>query len=159
MKKILLVMMSVVMMFGLTACGGEDEVVLNLDVNAVWDEIAADNPEMAASVGDLEIDLLEQFYGITADQVETFVAKAAFISVTAEEYFIAKATEGNIEALQAAVEKRIVDLEAQWSMYLPAQYEKVQNNRVVVNGDYILFVVADDPQVAVDAFNNGFTAE
>ena len=76
------------------------------------------------------------------------------MNVQATEFFVAKAAAGQVETVKAAAVKRQADLDATWSHYLPAQYELVQNYKLVVNGDYVLFVVAENAQAAVDAFNS-----
>ena len=49
---------------------------------------------------------------------------------------------------------RPADLEAQWSSYLPAQLELVQNYQLVINGNYILFAVSEYAEEAVEIFNS-----
>ena len=52
-----------------------------------------------------------------------------------------------LEARQAA-------LQSQWSQYLPAQLELVENYKLVTNGDYILFAVTEYADDVVNDFNN-----
>ena len=75
------------------------------------------------------------------------------MSVQATEFFIAKVKDGKLDAVKSALEQRQKDLEEQWSQYLPAQLELVQNYKLVSNGNYILFAVSESAPDAVSAFN------
>ena len=106
------------------------------------------------SMMELSADDLATMYGIDSSMVEAFVCKMPMMNTTATEYLIAKAASGQADAVKKAALKRQSDLDATWKQYLPEQYEKVKNYQLVVNGDYVLFVVADNAAAAVQAFNN-----
>lgn len=123
---------------------------------AVADVAAAVESALATEIAFMELtaDDLTALYGLDASAVEAFTCKMPMMNVQATEFFVAKAAAGQVETVKAAAVKRQADLDATWSHYLPAQYELVQNYKLVVNGDYVLFVVAENAQAAVDAFNS-----
>lgn len=119
-------------------------------VQAVWDAIAT--RELPYFM-DLDDDILSQLYGIDAADLVEYVGKLPFMNTQATEFFIAQVQSGKMDAVKAALEKRQADLEAQWAQYLPDQLELVQNYKLVTNGDYILFAIADCADEAVNEFN------
>lgn len=74
------------------------------------------------------------------------------INVKSDMIVVAKATDGNIEAIKSAFEQVKEDQVTQWSQYLPEQYEKVKANKIVTSGDYVLYVTFDDTDVIEKAF-------
>lgn len=123
---------------------------------AVADVAAAVENALAAQISFMELtaDDLSAVYGLSSSAVEGFVCKMPMMNVQATEYFVAKAAAGQADTVKAAAVKRQSDLDATWSHYLPEQYELVQNYKLAVNGDYVLFVVGENAQAAVDAFNS-----
>ena len=77
----------------------------------------------------------------------------SLIGVQASEFFIAKVQSGKMETVKTAILSRQADLDAQWRQYLPEQYELVKNYKLVENGDYVFFGVAEKVSDAVDVFN------
>ncbi len=121
-------------------------------VEAVWTDIEA-TIELP-SFGDIEVDILEAIYGVDSAHLEEFICKIPMINVQATEFFIAKVTSGNMDAVKAAVESRQANLVAQWSDYHPEQLDLVKDYRLVVNGDYIFFGIGYDMDACVDIFNS-----
>lgn len=119
-------------------------------VASTWNDIAKlDLP----SLMDVDADTLSALYGIDTADLEEYICKMPMMSVQATEFFIAKVKDGKLDAVKAALEQRQKDLEEQWSQYLPAQLELVQNYKLVSNGNYILFAVSESAPDAVSAFN------
>ena len=119
-------------------------------VQSVWNEIAKlDIPALS----DVDAETLAALYGISADDLVSYVCKMPAISVQATEFFIAEVKDGKMDAVKAAVEKRQADLVQQWSQYLPEQLELVENYQLVTSGNYILFAISEQADAAVTAFN------
>ena len=123
---------------------------------AVADVAAAVEGALSVEMSFMELtaDDLSALYGLSASAVEGFQCKVPMMNVQATEYFVAKAASGQVETVKAAALKRQADLVATWKQYLPEQYELVKNYKLAVNGNYVLFVVGENAQAAVDAFNN-----
>lgn len=133
-----------------TAAPSEAPAPERSKVQQVWDEIAKQD---LSNLTDLDADTLSALYGISASDLEEYICKMPLMNVKATEFFIAKVKDGKMDAVQAGAQKRQADLDAQWSTYLPDQYELVQDYRLVTNGNYLLFVVSEYADEAVTAFN------
>lgn len=120
-------------------------------IQAVWTAIS---DRELPYFQDLDDELLSDFYGVDPANLVEYICKIPFMNTQATEFFIAQVQPGQIDTVKSALEKRQADLAEQWSQYLPDQLELVQNYKLVTNGDYILFAVADCADEAVDTFNS-----
>lgn len=119
-------------------------------VQAVWTAIS---DRELPFFQDLDDELLSDFYGVDPTDLVEYICKIPFMNTQATEFFIAQVQSGKMDTVKSALEKRQADLEEQWSQYLPDQLELVKNYKLVTNGDYILFAVADCADDAVNEFN------
>lgn len=103
---------------------------------------------------ELTADDIKNNYGINSSDLVEFSCKMPMMSTHATEYFIAKVASGKMDTVKAGAQSRQAALDSAWKQYLPDQYELVQNYKLVTNGDYILFIVAENADAAVTAFNN-----
>lgn len=95
--------------------------------------------------------VLEDFYSLSAGDLEEFAFYMPEMSATTEEIFIARVKSGKMDAVKGACESRHQGLKEEAAMY-PTAAEYVENARIVTNGDWILFVVAEHPAEAESAF-------
>ena len=99
-------------------------------------------------------DLLSDFYGVDPADLVEYICKIPFMNTQATEFFIAQVQPGQMDTVKAALEARQAALQSQWSQYLPAQLELVENYKLVTSGDYILFAVTEYADDVVNDFNN-----
>ena len=119
-------------------------------VQSVWNEISALDMPMMTTVNDT---LLSSIYGINASDLVEYVCKMPAMNTTATEFFIGEVKDGKMDTVKAALEARQAALDEEWSKYLPEQYELVQNYQLVTSGNYVIFVISDQADEAVSAFN------
>lgn len=119
-------------------------------VQSVWNEVSALDMPMMTTVND---SLLSSIYGINASDLVEYVCKMPAMNTTATEFFIGEVKDGKMDTIKAALEARQDALDEEWSKYLPAQYELVQNYQLVTSGNYVIFVISDQADAAVSAFN------
>ena len=117
----------------------------------LWSAVSGAMGEIPSLV-DLDADTLSSLYSISSSDLDSYVAKMPMMNVKATEIFIAKAADGKMSTVKAAVLERQKALDEQWKHYLPDQYELVKNYQLVESGDYLLFVVGDNAAAAADAF-------
>lgn len=116
------------------------------DVYAQVSAVAGGNPMIDAGF------VLEEFYNLSADDLEDFAFYMPELSATTEEIFIAKVKSGKLDAIKTACESRQQGMKEDGTMY-PSAAVYVENSQIVTNGDWIMFVVAADSDAAVNAFN------
>ena len=135
----------------LAACGKKDDAK-EIDIPALWTTITekVELPDLM----ELDDTTLKDIYGIDPADLESYTARIPFMNVQATEFFIAQVQPGQMDTVKAALEARQATLQSQWSQYLPAQLELVENYKLVTSGDYILFAVTEYADDVVNDFNN-----
>ncbi len=123
----------------------------DVSVSDIWAAIedAGEQPDLM----DMDSLLLTDLYGMDAeaDLVE-FVAKMPLMSANVTEFLIAKVTPGRADAVKAACESRVEALKG-GGLY-PSTVELVENYKIVINGDYLLFCIAENADEVVEIFNS-----
>ena len=107
-----------------------------------WDEL------------DVQDELALGMYPMFADLDIEGTLYVPMMNVKSDLVAVVKAKDGNVDAVKTAFEQLKADQEATWSTYLPDQYEKVKANKIIVEGDYVLYVTFDDTAVVEEAFLN-----
>lgn len=159
MKRFTAVVLSAVMMLALFAgCGKSKDPGTaegkNPAVADIYDSVAkAIGEENLPNLAEGTAQTLSDFYGIKEDEVAEFAFYMPMMNVQADEIFIAKAAKDKMSAIEAGIEKRKIDLDTTWKQYLPDVYETVKGAQVVKNGEYIMYVVSEHADKAVEAFN------
>lgn len=81
----------------------------------------------------------------------------AMMNINSDEIFVleAKSSE-DVAALKESLERELAAQTQTWEQYLPDQYEKVKNNVIETNGNFLLYVTFSDEDKIVKAFNKQF---
>ncbi len=110
----------------------------------------------AAAGGDAMSDVsfaLEDYYSLSAADLDDYVLYMPDMSATIQEIFIAKVGSGRMDAVKAACESRQKGM-AEDAQFYPATGTYVDSYQLVTSGDWVLFCVCETPDAAVEAFNN-----
>ncbi len=82
---------------------------------------------------------------------------AALMNVNADEIILLEAKdEDQVDELKTSLENELAAQDQTWKQYLPEQYEKVKNNKIVTKGKYLLYVTYTNPEAIEKAFNDSF---
>ncbi|WP_432353076.1 DUF4358 domain-containing protein [Sporosarcina sp. A2] len=82
---------------------------------------------------------------------------AALMNVNADEIIVLEAKdEKNVEALKTSLENELAAQVQTWEQYLPEQYEKVKNNKIITKGKFLLYVTYTNPEAIEKTFNDSF---
>lgn len=158
MKRIMLILLSLMMIFGLAACGGTNGNKDNktddngkkdtpVDVTATPAEI---EQKLADAIGkdnylcdtDIDKDYLQNVYGLDLSKVESCVAKQNSIaSVNPDTVIILKTKDGYADEAVKAINEgysQIVDYIRQY----PFGTAKVLNARLYQSGNYVMYIIA-----------------
>lgn len=105
------------------------------------------------------MDVLVENYGVPEGALEEGVAFFPMIT-SPDTIILGKLAEGaDVDAVKEAFETYRKGQEDTFSWYLSQNLPKVQNARTVVDGDYILFVIAENPDAAEEAFHTFVAAQ
>lgn len=130
----------------LTGCGSPAEDK-QYDLAKVSETISSVSP--VPYPADMDDAYLTGMYGIDLADVEEYRGQYANTNLSTDEILVLKAVEGKAETLKEACEARRAAKQEQAAMYDEVQAQKAENGRIVVKGDYVIFVVAgDDGRIA-----------
>ena len=134
-----IVIIAVVLIFNMNK-----EVVLNLEEvdTQMSEKIGIDEAAMA----NIDKTILENLYQIEPDMVANVVGKVPMMNVHASMYLVIEAVEGKEEEVLSKVKEYSKTQEEQWKMYLPAQYELVQNRKEGIVGKYVYLIISEKPE-------------
>lgn len=141
MKKLLTIMMAAVLFAG---CSSKSNDTYSLEAGKTNFTSALENGTIELGMmGEFDDETLEVMYGISADQVEDYYVTMSMMNVHCEELAIFEVSdETQKEAVKAAIEKRLADLNTTWEHYLADQYEKVQNAVVLEDDNTVILIVS-----------------
>lgn len=176
MKRLALMVISLFLVGVLAACGGKDtieeeKVSLEEIYTDIKDEMAKDLKEGGVEEplvdgklqSYLELDLTKsdpenEFFierlQLDKEQLEAGYVIAALMNVNADEMILLKAKdEESVPALKEILENELKNQVQTWEQYLPEQYEKVKNNMIKTNGQYLIYITYDQPEKIAELFN------
>ena len=158
MKKIISLALATVLALSLVGCSsGSDYDDIELDPKEIITEFEAKVPQEERPMSMIIDDtILKDTYGLNSDLVESYAGSLPMMVTHAEEHFIAKVQDGKMEEVKAKIIERQKVLEEQWSIYLPEQYEMVQNYQLVEKGDYIAFAIGYNADTIIEIFESKF---
>ena len=96
----------------------------------------------------------EEYYGIDPTNFTQVVGYFPMMT-SPDTIIIGQMVEGKEQAIREDLEAYRQNQEDTFSLYLTQNLPKVENAQVVVEGEYILFLIAEDAQAGVEAFQAG----
>ena len=96
----------------------------------------------------------EEYYGIDPTNFTQVVGYFPMMT-SPDTIIIGQMVEGKEDAIREDLEAYRQNQEDTFSWYLTQNLPKVENAQVVVEGEYILFLIAEDAQAGVEAFQAG----
>ena len=140
---IIAIVVVVLLIGGYFMFSNKEKSAKNLDLATISNNITSSGfSEM--STMDIDKDTLSTYFQVdTANVVEVY-GKMPMMNVHASMYVLVKTTEGKAEDVKQNLETFGQSYEEQWSRYLPAQHELVQNRKIGIVGDYVYLIIAEN---------------
>lgn len=98
--------------------------------------------------------VLENFYNLSASDLEDFAFYIPELSANIEEFFIARVKEGKLDDVKAACQSRLDGMKEEGAFY-PGTGVYLDSAKIETSGDWIILCVCPDSAGAVKAFLNG----
>ncbi|MHA6258296.1 DUF4358 domain-containing protein [Sporosarcina sp. CAU 1771] len=127
---------------------GGEEVLVDGELSGYFSSnlTSGDEEDMLASI------LLERME-LNVEDIEEGFALSPMMNVNSNDIIVLKAKDNTkVDSLKEALERELAAQTATWERYLPDQYEKVKNNRIVTEGLYLIYITYDNPEVIEDIF-------
>jgi len=151
MKKVLSVMLALLLVLSMTACGGKKEEPVSIDVNALYESYAEYMPDMFYP----DEATMMNFLGISVEDCAQYKVAVCAEGMRADEVWLIEAKdEASLETLRELAQFRIESKLEETVTYAPDQYVVVEKAVLLVNGRYLALLISPD----VDALKAGFEA-
>lgn len=152
-RSVTLLSLAVLMLLGVSACGGGKQAAADLDVKAVMADMLAKYP-IQDGMELSESDMLS-FYGIQAEDMEAFAADLAADGITANEIVLVKAKdEDSAKDVETKLQSRLDARRNELNGYLPDQYEIVEKSEVKRDGVYVRLIISPQQDQLVELYNS-----
>ena len=149
MKKLIALMLAVLMLC-LAGCGGKDQTLNVIDVQAVYTSMEGILPEMVQ----MDEAMMLNFCGIKAEQCKQVVVAVCSDGLRADEVWLIEATDADaLEALKGLADGRLTRKGEESVTYSPEQYEVVKKAEVITVGNYLAVLVSPNVDALVEIFN------
>lgn len=151
MKRMTALLLAAIMIFGMTACGGNN--VKTVDLPALFEQFQDILPEMMVLNDTTRLN----FLGIQAEDCTQVVTAICASGLRADEVWLIEAKDQEaLERILALVDSRIAAKEQETVSYLPEQYVIVQDAVVINQGLYVIFLVSPDVEQLEAIVNAAF---
>lgn len=152
-KRILVLLLSLVLMFSLTACGKDSVVVLQNVYDALIDDDG--NLFQDAQMEKGGKTALETFYYINESDLEDYLIYMDTASGQAAEVALFEVKdESTIVTIKSLLQDRQNDLKTRFEEYNPTEVSKIENAAIISNGKYIGMVICKDGAKAKEILKN-----
>ena len=152
-NKTVAVLLLLAALLGLSACGGQKAEAKPLDMQAIYDSIAAqvELPDMMQ----LSEKRMQKYYGIDASACPQAVVMVNEAGLSVDEiWLIEAADEKEAEHIQSVAESRIEQLCAETEKYSPELYAVSKAGQVIRQGVNVALFISPDAAAMAEIFRN-----
>ena len=159
MKKAFSLVLAMLMVLGLSACGETDASVKDVDLTAYYDAMS-EKYDWADYMTDMTDDMVDTYYpGLRDIETTQFIAKAPLMSAVVSEVVLMECTSEDDAAKAAEILNQRVSDQAGGGAWYPESMDAWKNAQVVSNGTYVaLLAYAEDQTGLSDAYSALFAA-
>ncbi len=156
MEKITVVLCIIALLLAASCSGSKDNK--DIDLNEVMERISSSIVLPSDDMMRLNsVDKLTDYYGIAADDVDSFAVQMNSSGVQQDEIAIIKAVDSKAaERVKEALQKRLDSKANQMKNYLPEQYEIIQKCSVQTKGYYVTLFISENANQMTQIFNSYF---
>ncbi|MFC5404479.1 DUF4358 domain-containing protein [Cohnella soli] len=108
-------------------------------------------------LNEMSADQIKESYGIDTSTLASFSVRAPLINIKTNEIAVFEVKNAkSIDAIKKGIVKRAEDVQKMFEHYLPDQYENAKNYKIVVKGNYVLFIISESAADLEKAFTTAF---
>ncbi|OBZ13804.1 DUF4358 domain-containing protein [Bacillus sp. FJAT-26390] len=138
-----------------TSANKENQFVTTKTTKEMVDGMLAkiEQPALVEMTGDM----VKQMYYIDPALLEEYTIMSPMMNVKTNEVAVFKVKDAkDVAAVEDGIKKRAADVQKQFETYLQDQYENAKNYKLVSKGNYVFFVISDQPDKFVTEFDSYF---
>ena len=151
MKKVISLMLALMLVLSLAACGGKEEETVSVDVNALYESYGQYMPDMFFP----DEDTMMNFLGVSGEDCVQYKVAICAEGMRADEVWLMEAKDASaLENLKQLAQTRVEAKLEETVTYAPDQYVVVEKAVILTQGNYLALLISPD----VDALKAGFEA-
>lgn len=156
MRNLLVLTLAAILMLTAAACGKDNAPAM--DVKATMDKLLAAAPiEDSLTLG--ESDMLD-YYGISADAMDSFAATLCADGITAKEIVLVKAKdEAAAKEVETKLQNRLNARAAEADGYVPEQYAIIKSCEVKRDGVYVRMIISPEASELVRIYTDALAGK
>lgn len=163
MKKMIVILLTMVLAMVVSACSGgktpTDDKTTNIEPSKSAKEMTEQmvtEVEQPALI-ELSAEELKNLYNLDAAKLEDFSVRVPMMGVKTNEIAIFKVKDAkDVAEVEAAIKTRAESIMKTFEQYLQDQYENAKNHKIVVKGNYVLFVISDQADELIKVYDSFF---
>lgn len=140
MKKLISLLMAITMLAIFVAGCTTNNNTKDVDLEDVHATLKEELGEDYYPSEEMNLDMIADITGLSADDIETYIAEAPLMNLSIDTFIAIKAKEGKGEAVEAGLEKYKKYYQEEAFLY-PMNMPKANAARVVRYGDYVFFLM------------------
>lgn len=163
MKKIMVMMLTMVLAMVVSACSGGKTSTDDKNVNVEASKSAKEMTEQMVTeveqpaLLELTAEELKNLYNLDAAKLEDYSVRIPMMNVKTNEIAIFKVKDAkDVAEVEAAVKTRAENVMKTFEHYLQDQYENAKNYKIVTKGNYVLFVISDQADELIKVYDRFF---
>lgn len=157
MKKMLVFMLTMALAVVLSACSKEESATIEASKSPkeMIDQMVTEIEQPAFM--ELSEEELQNLYNIDPAKLEEYSVRIPMMGVKTNEIAILKVKDAaDVADVKAALETRADNVMKTFEQYLPDQYEQAKNYKIVVKGNYVLFLISDRADDLIKVYDSFF---
>ena len=128
--------------------------ISNADFETVSKAVVEASTDMA-SMQETDAQMVKRLYGLNPSDYEGLMLYYPTTNMGAEEIFLVKLKDiSQSEAVEKAIEARKASQMASFDGYGLTQYAMLENSKIELHGNYILYIVSPNDQPVIKAFED-----
>ncbi|MEO3944849.1 DUF4358 domain-containing protein [Gorillibacterium sp. CAU 1737] len=159
MRKPYLIMMTVVLVLLISACGNKNSAEPVYEPSMTTKEMVdsvTSKYEQPALV-ELTAEDISTLYHLDPQLLDQYTIMMPMMNIKTNEIAVMKVKDSkDIPAVEDAVKQRATDIQKQFENYLPDQYENAKNYKLTTNGNFVIFIISEKADELEKAFSDLF---
>lgn len=159
MKRILIAVSIILMIFllpfSLISCTKDTvSTTKSVDLNVIMEDIS-NNVDISMPT-ELDKQTLQELFNLTPDQVAKYSGVFSMTMTSADTFIGIKAIDGDISLIKEAYNNRINYIKDSFIKNIDSEYNKVNNAKIIVKGDYVFLIISNNTKEVQNIINKYF---
>lgn len=117
----------------------------NISLDDMESKIESSDEFDISKMQNIDTDFASSIFLIDKEKIKGITGKAPLVNTKSSMYVIIQANSEDLQDIKLALDSYAIELEKDWSNYLPDQYELVKNRKVGIIKNYVYMIISENP--------------